>query len=174
MAVRHWGPSRHLFLRVAMSLCKWLFTGILLFSPADSSRIFSEKIIFLFLKVKKWFGRWEDFSRFSSVFYCWLFFSTSSRRLLQWLLGGRFIRWLFPIAFSPHPAAPFCGRLVWIFNVLFTWFFCFCVFLPKFGAKFKVVIFGWIWIFILNFQIWFRNLIWFWMFSRFILIFNLV
>ena len=52
MAVRHWGPSRHLFLRVAMSLCKWLFTGILLFSPADSSRIFSEKIIFFFWKSK--------------------------------------------------------------------------------------------------------------------------
>ena len=168
MAVRHWGPSRHLFLRVAMSLCKWLFTGILLFSPADSSRIFSEKIFFFFYESQKVIRPMGRFLSFFVRFYCWLFFSTSSRRLLQWLLGGRFIRWLFPIAFSPHPAATFCGRLVWIFNVLFTWFFCFCFFFCQNLALNSKLLFSdefeysfWI------FKFKFRNLIWFWIFSRF-------
>ena len=38
-------------------------------------------------------------------------------------------------------------------RALYLIFLFFFFFLPKFGAKFKVVIFGWIWIFILNFQI---------------------
>ena len=151
MAVRHWGPSRHLFLRVAMSLCKWLFTGILLFSPADSSRIFSEKIFF-FMKVKKWFGRWEDFSRFSSVFIVGSFSPPHlggyyndywEADLFAGFFRLHFLRTRRPLFAAASFEYSTCSFLD--FSVFF--------FLPKFGAKFKVVIFGWIWIFILNFQI---------------------
>ena len=145
MAVRHWGPSRHLFLRVAMSLCKWLFTGILLFSPADSSRIFSEKIIFFFMKVKKWFGRWEDFSRFSSVFIVGSFSPPHlggyyndywEADLFSGFFRLHFLRTRRPLFAAASFEYSTCSLLdfsvfVFVFFgvVVGTW--------PKFGAKFK-------------------------------------
>ena len=112
------GASPHLFLRVPMSLCKWCSPEYCYFLRPIRRAFFQRKF---FVLIKKNDSANGEISLVFCAFYCSLFFSTSSRRLLKWLLGGRFIRWL-SIAFSPHPAATFCGRLIWIFNVLFTCF----------------------------------------------------